>query len=272
MLYQVAGLDLGLAVIDMLMSRDRLSIGDIEREHEVSRSSAYRCLRTLEMRGFATLSSTGRGYFAGLRLIAGTNRPVADLNTRLGHRSVLQQIRERTGESVHTAILVGAHVLVVDGRRSRYERGIGLRIEMTAPAHAMAAGKLLLAAYDDRQVSVVIGDEPLRQRATATVRSLEQLRPQLAEIRRQGFAVTIQESEPGINSIAIPLDGLHWRERTALVVSVPIERGSPGRLRELTDITRDTIAEHERDSALRPWRFDTRGRPVARKQLSYRMP
>ncbi|MFS0865762.1 IclR family transcriptional regulator [Microbacterium sp. 179-B 1A2 NHS] len=258
--YHVGALDLGLRVIAMLSSRDSVSIGDVVRAAGVSRATAHRCLRTLEARGFVTLSSTGRGYFVGSQLLGIATDAILDPLMRPRHRAVLADLRERTGESVHTAVLLGARVLVVDGRRSIHDDDIGVRVGMTAWAHALAAGKLLLAAYNDEQVAALLPPDPLPQPGASTIRTASDLRTALEETRRRGWARALQESEPGVCSLAVPLDGSHWRDRVALVVSVPATRGSMARIDELAAAARTVVAVHARRGSVRPWRLD-RGRP-----------
>jgi|GEM_PF-1979840 Transcriptional regulator len=253
--YRIGGLDLGLQVIAMLATRDRVSTGDIVRATRVSRAAAHRCLRTLEARGFVTLSSTGRGYFVGAQLLGISTRAVLDPRTRPRHREVLADVRERTGESVHTAVLIGARVLVVDGRRSLHADDIGVRVGMTAWAHALAAGKLLLAAHNDEQVAAILPPDPLPQPGASTMRTAADVRYALEETRRQGWALAVNESEPGVCSVAVPLDGSHWRDRVAIVVSVPASRGAVSRLEELASVTREVVATHARRGTVRPWRF-----------------
>ncbi|WP_341578252.1 IclR family transcriptional regulator [Microbacterium schleiferi] len=253
--YHVGALDLGLQVIEMLESRDRVSIGDVARAAGVARATAHRCLRTLEVRGFVTLSSTGRGYFVGPRLLALSTDAVLDPLARPRHRAVLAEVRDRTGEAVHTAVLMGARVLVVDGRRSVHADDIGVRVGMTAWAHALAAGKLLLAACNDEQVAALLPSDPLPQPGGSTIRSAAEFLAALAETRRAGWARAMHESEPGVCSIAVPLDGSHWRDRVALVVSVPAQRASQGRLNELARAARQTVGEFARRDVVTPWRL-----------------
>jgi len=248
----VGSLDGGLAVLDMFRTCDRVSTADVARELGVGRSTAHRWLRTLESHGYVVLSSTGRGYLCGVRLLDAGFRPDSR-EDRVKRRTVVQRVRERTGESVHSAVLVGSTVLVTDGRRSMHQRDIGVRRGMTAPAYAMAAGKLLLSAYDDRQVTSLFPGEALAPSAPGTLRTVSALLRELSAIRGDGFSVAVQESEPGVCSIAVPLDGHHWRERCALVVSVPIERVGPGRLDAIREQAADSVRACAQAGIVSPW-------------------
>ncbi|MDI2099608.1 IclR family transcriptional regulator [Ruicaihuangia caeni] len=253
---RLTGVEVGLRVFELLVARDRITVGEVARTLGISRSSAHRHLATLESRGYASLSSTGRGYIAGPALFELAGIRGVDRATKARYRPVLQDAHDATdGEAVHIAVLVGDQVLAVDGRRSQFEDDIGPRVGMTATAHAMAAGKLLLAACNDQQVAAILPNDPLPTRAPATIRSRRELFADLERIRKRGFAITHGESEPGVNSVAVPLDGSSWRDRSALVVSVPLTRGSEERLLALARAASEVVARHRDAGTVQPWQF-----------------
>lgn len=213
-----------MRVLLLFSERDVLSSTEVAELIGVSRATAHRVLLTLSTQGLVSLRGRGRGYVPGPALASFGRCEDVSRERRERMRRVITDVREQTGESVHVSALVGGRVVVVDGRRSRHIHDIGLRIGMTADPHAMAAGKLLLAAMDDAQAFALLPAEPFPARGPATVRSREELLGEFVAIRRAGWACAIQESEAGVASIAVPLDGSHWRDRTALVVSAPLER------------------------------------------------
>lgn len=257
----VGALDAGLRALALFAERDVLSSTDVAELVGVSRATAHRVLLTLSAQGFASLRGSGRGYVPGPALAAFARTEEVSRERRERMRRVVTDVREQTGESVHVSALVGGRVVVIDGRRSRHAHDIGLRIGMTAEPHAMAAGKLLLAALDDVQAFSLLPAEPFPRRGPATVRTEAELRAELVGIRRAGWAGAVQESEVGVASIAVPLDGSHWRDRTALVVSAPLER--------VTAAWADVVRRAAAASVVRE--FSQAWWPGKRRRLSSRM-
>lgn len=247
-----------LQVLGMLATRDQIGVGEVSRELGISRSSAYRALLSLESESFIMLSPSGRGYGPGPSLIAFSEVRAIEGDTRRRWAPILRGVRDALGESVHSSVLVGSQVLVTEGRRSVHSEDMGSRIGMTLPAHAMAAGKLLLAALDDRLVRAIMPADGLVARTPLTITDIEVLLQELADVRRDGFACAIQESEVGIDSVAIPLDGSSFRDRSALVISAPSERGGRVRLRRLGIAAREVIAESAEANGITPWAFRRR--------------
>lgn len=249
------GADLQLRILGLIAQRDRIGVGNVVRELGASRSSAYRALRSLEEAGMLLLSPTGRGYGPGPSLVALTEVHAIEPAARRRRSAALDAIRDATGETVHASILVGSQVVAIDGRGSPTGGDMGSRIGMTAPANAMAAGKLLLAALDDRLIHFMVPDSVLPRRTPRTISDPSKLLQELEQIRRDGFATALQESEEGVDSVAIPLDGTTMRDRVAAVVSVPSERGGIPRLRRLA-VAASRVVREARD--VHPW-------PVSRR-------
>lgn len=239
--YTIQSLDQGLRILQLLNLFDVVTVRSVAAALGISSSSAHRALRTLEESGYVAIASNTRGYVPGPYLMGLQMTPGIQPKSKFLLRPALQQVREVTGESVHSAVLVGNQVLVVDGRRSSHPKDIGLRIGMTAPAHAMAAGKLLLAQLDTSQLRGILPSPTLPRRGPKTITKREDLEQELSQIKNTRVAFTVQESETGINSFAVPLWGSSWRDRMALVVSVPISRGRVTRLREMAEATTEII-------------------------------
>jgi len=224
--YTIGSLNTGLHILELMLNRDTLTVSDVASELGIGRSSAHRALKTLEGRGFVALSSSGRGYVAGPKLVEVGSPRCLDPQSRLRHRPIINRVLEETGESVHTSILLGSQLLVIDGRRSIHQMNIGLRVGMVAPAHAMAGGKLLLSLLSDDQIKALFPNEELLLLGPKTHATRTSLMQDIKEIRERGYAVAQQESERGVNSVAVLLSGTSWRDRMAIVVSVPVVRGS----------------------------------------------
>lgn len=226
----VASLSLGLQIIDLLVTHDLLTVTEVAERLGVQRSRAHRSLTTLVQEGYALPASQHKGYVAGPKILLLSGTTAMGARTRFQIRPVLQDIVEATGEAAHSSVLLGRELLVVDGRRSKHRVDIGLRVGMIAPAHAMAGGKLLLSYLSEQQLMALYPDEELPRRGPQTISRRSVLLNELAQIRRSGFSQTVQESESGVNSVGMLLNGDSWHNRTAVVVSVPIERGSPSKL------------------------------------------
>ncbi|MER5554732.1 IclR family transcriptional regulator [Streptomyces sp. NPDC002793] len=240
--YIIESLDTGLRLMRLFLTHDTLSVTEAARELDVARSTAHRVLSTLESRGFATRDTSGRGYSAGPELVA-LGRPAGyapGIRARL--QVVLDAGATATGETVGTAALIGDQVIITDGRESPHPVRAVLETGRAHPAHATAAGKVLLARLTDEQVRALYPRERLPGVTSRTLTSRTALLAELAGIREIGRADSIGESVRGMNAVAVPLAGRSWRDRLALVATMPADRGGDVELAGHAEVLRRAAA------------------------------
>ncbi|MEU9848455.1 IclR family transcriptional regulator [Streptomyces sp. NPDC047985] len=240
--YTIESLDTGLRLIQLFLTRDRLTVSEAAASLCVGRSTAHRVLSTLEGRGFAVRDSSGRGYAAGPELVrlglpAGFG---AAVRRRLG--AVLDDAVRRTGETVQSAALIGDQVIVTDGRESSHPVRVMLELGRTYPAHATAGGKLLLSSLTEEQVRALYPGEELPGYTPTTLITRSALLAELAHVRCRGYAVSRGESVAGLHTVAVPLAGSSRRDRLALVASAPADRGGDGALLRRAEELRRSVA------------------------------
>ncbi len=233
--YTIESLDTGLRLLLLFLEQDSISVSQAAKELNVARSTAHRVLSTLQDRGMVSLPASGRRYVAGPALVEIARPRLVDPEARRWVRPVLEDAVTRTGETVHSVVLLGSQILVLDGRESDQSIRVGLRAGMVRPAYATSAGKLLLSRFDPDVIMALYPREDLLRLTPGTVQSRTALMQQLAEISTFDYALSHEESERGINAVAVLLAGTSWRDRIAIMASVPAERGSDAELRDIAE-------------------------------------
>src|SRR6056297_873964 len=118
--YFVPGLFRGLRVLEILGTADTpMSLAEIARAMELSRSSAFRLVYTLRQMGFIRESERKNSYTLGARVL---NLGFAYLNqqpiTSIA-RPHLARLRDATGVSAHLSVLEGQDVLYLGSHQAR---------------------------------------------------------------------------------------------------------------------------------------------------------
>lgn len=191
------------AVLDALVRRGETGTGarELAADLQISRSSVHRILQVMSDLKVARVGSGGR-YEPGARLLAwagflSEQHPVL----RLGN-DVLTKL---AGEAGETALLVsytwpdhGAVTIATCecAKPVRYTVDVG----SPTPLHAGSAGKAILAHLPES-----LARELERPRLTeATVTDPAELRAQLDDVRRLGYAITVGERIPDAAGAAAP--------------------------------------------------------------------
>ncbi|MBN9605285.1 MAG: hypothetical protein J0G30_01580 [Actinomycetales bacterium] len=247
MTQQLKTMQSGLTVVEHMRHVDLVTIGEVRELLDCSRPSAYRMVATLVDGGYLLRARGRAGYVAGPTLLNAFDATILASPLRPLIRSFLYRMRDLTEASVHCSTLVGASAFALDGYRSRVDLHLGGRVGMSAPAHVMAAGKLLLSQLDAAQVHALFPDDALPEWRSARVRTRAMLDAELNVVRSAGYAMANEESEATVVSVALPFTGIHSRNRTALVLSRSTPEVQIGDLLELLPIVSGHLGEFLRD-------------------------
>ncbi|MFE3177866.1 IclR family transcriptional regulator [Amycolatopsis sp. NPDC059090] len=189
-----------------------------------------------ELVGLGVLERRGDRYVVGRRLWdLGLLAPVQS-GLRQVAAPFLQDLYAATGATVHLAERDGLRVLYLDRLRGNASVPVVSRVGGRLPLHATGVGKVLLAwAPDDVQGEVFAA---LTRVTRHTITQPGQLRDQLARIRREGFAQTVEEMTLGACSVAVPVRARPDGEPVAaLGVVVPDLRRGRSRLVSALQVT-----------------------------------
>lgn len=115
----------------------------------------------------------------------------------------LHDIYGATLATVHLAVRDGTQVLYLDRMAGHASVPVVSRVGSRLPLHATGVGKVLLAhAPEDVQEQVLASLERI---TPYTITQPGRLRLQLASIRRQGYATTVEEMSLGACSVGVPI-------------------------------------------------------------------
>lgn len=245
----VVGVERVLAVLVTLAQEpDGLGLEEIATRIDVPKSTVHRALASLRRAGFAAQQSGGR-YLLGdeyLRL-AFAYQERRSSASRL--EPILRELSTLFDETAHYAILDGDDVVY----QAKHDPATGaIRLSSVVggrnPAHATAVGKLLLAyRYRDSASALEWSAGRILVAKTARTRTgADQLAAMFTAIREQGFAIDDQESEVGVNCLALPvfLDASSV-PTGAVSVSGLTFRTSLAQLTEQVDAVREIIRSHD---------------------------
>lgn len=126
------------------------------------------------------------------------------------------ELRVDPGEAVHLAVPSYRSALRL--LRMRHAPDDVAALRDLAPAHAIAAGKLLLAYREPwRDAVLAVPLEPVTEH---TLTDVATLRADLDRTRGRGFALEEEELRPGVRALAVPVVGEGGEVVAALALSV----------------------------------------------------
>lgn len=205
---------------------------------EMPRSSAHALLRTLVCQGWVRSDPTGTMYGIGIRaLLVGTSYLDSDPYLPL-IVPFLEDLRASLDETFHLGRLDGTDIVYLATRESQQYARTANRVGRRLPAYATSLGKALLAELFgvERERRIPSALTPLTPQ-TITERAV--LDSELEEIRIRGYAGDDQENTVGVRCFAVALRYCRPAQ-DAISASIPIDRLSPQREREVIDALQST--------------------------------
>ncbi len=183
--------------------------------------TVYRALGTLVEEGYLVRLHESRGYGLGYR-VGELHRSLADqLRPASPVRTLLHEVHTALGAASHLLVFRDVDVVVaaVDDCAD-HPRPDRLDVGEPVPAHAIAAGKVLLAALRPARVSELLAHAGASRFTSRTVTDRRGLDRELLRVRSAGVAVEVEEYRPGVAAVAAPVTGPGGAVRAALGVSV----------------------------------------------------
>jgi IclR family transcriptional regulator, acetate operon repressor len=248
--YRIEAVDRALLLIRLLNERRSVSVSEAAAELGVAPSSAHRLLTTLCYRGFA-VQDRQRRYHPGPEPTGTGHTAPAIPQLLRAVRPFLQDLFERAGESVHLVVPAGPDVRFIDGIEGDQPLRIGVRTGARMPAYCTSGGKAILADLDWSEVEA-LHPHGLRPWPHAKIHELASLRRQLTRVRKLGYGVNVEESEPGVTAIGMSVRSGSGRPMAALSVATPTARFHRRQEPELSRHLREvcTAAEEALTAAL----------------------
>lgn len=206
--YRVEALAKGLRVLSVFSERrPTWRITDIATEVSLPLPTAYRIVMTLTSEGYLEHLPSGE-YRPGVRVLTLGTAALRSLDLVELATPRLQELANATGETVNLAVLTGDQVLYLVRLRNSDLVTANIRVGSRLPAVHTSIGKLLLAFLDGADLERAITADSFTGHAGPNAkRSLDELRPELAAIRAQGWAMQDEELAYGLRSVAAPVRG-----------------------------------------------------------------
>ena len=202
----VPGLVRGLAVLEAFTSETpALTLNELAKAVDLSRSSAYRLVYTLNELGFLEREGDSKTYRLGSRVLRLGFAYLASQEMVEIARPHLAKLRDRTNCSAHLGILDGTDILYVARYADRKALTSRVQVGARLPAHATSIGRAILSQFTAGEIRRRFRDVAMASYSDVTPTDIEALIALLARDAARGYVLSHSAFEPGIASIAVPI-------------------------------------------------------------------
>lgn len=221
----VQALERGLAVIKAFSKeKPAMTLSEVAKETGMTRAAARRFLLTLEELGYVACNE--RKFSLRPSVLSLGYAYLSSLSFAEVAQPHMENLTEQTHESCSAAVLDGTEIVYVVRVPTKRIMTISLSLGSRLPAYATSMGRVLLAHLPPEGLDEYFRTAKLEPITPHTVCDPCLLRPILAEIKAQGWALLDQELEEGLRSIAAPIRDRRGNVIAALNLSTHVSRVS----------------------------------------------
>ena len=210
--------------------RPEMSLAEISRASGLNKTTTHRLLRALQSESLIDRNPATSAYSLGAGLMALGVQALASSDLRRRVRPILRTLARETGETATLEVPFEDNMLILDEVAGSHVIGSAGNIGTRWPIHATSTGKAWLA-FDESGIERL--EQQLKPMTGSTLTERDALQPQLAEIRRRGYAVTVDEVEDGYTAVATIIRGVLGDVQGALSIGGPTQRLTAARRAEL---------------------------------------
>ena len=205
------------------LSQGVSKLTEISRRLDVNKASVHQIMKTLESKHLVSQDPSTRRYYLGplIQTLAANPITVHQILSKLAAPE-LDRLRDTTGETVVLQIRMGGQRLILEMATSHHAIRYYPENIHTAPIHAGAAGKILLAEMDEPNLDDILNRLKLIKVGPNTITDKNKLKSELRAIRSEGYAISCGETIGGAAGIAVPVK--NYSSPAAIVIVGPEER------------------------------------------------
>lgn len=244
---QASGLtsvDNALRLIELVGNHQELRVAEAADLLGVARSTAHRLLTTLRQRNFVMQDRPNGVYRPGPALQAIGFAAARQIDVREVAQPLLEQLSEKTLETITLAVLDRQHVRFIASVESPRPVRVGNRTGVTRLAHASAVGKAMLAELTLAEINERYPSDTLPESTAATITEKKELIEELDSVRAMGYALNWGESLDEVSAIAVSVRDRAGSPVVALGLAAPTSRmGSIDAIRGFAPDLKETARE-----------------------------
>jgi DNA-binding IclR family transcriptional regulator len=204
-------------LVHVLETEEPPTVGGLSTRLGLPKSTASRVVGALERQGLIRRDGGGGQLVPGAVLQRYARRETGDAELVERASEALDRLARASGETINVGVPSLGAVELLDQRDSRHFLGSPNWVGRRVPAHGSALGKVF---YAYGTLPVPAG--PLEPLAPHTVPTADELG--LDEVRAKGYAVAVEELEPGLWAVASAVRDASGTVVAALSISGPTVR------------------------------------------------
>jgi IclR family transcriptional regulator, KDG regulon repressor len=244
--YQAPSVKKAFQILKLISGANRgLGITELANSLEMSKGTVHGIISALEDSGAIMRAPVTKKYTLGVTLFELGKLAYSQIDLKALARPVMEELMERTEESVYVGVMNGDHITILDIVESSQDLKITSPKGTTIPLLAGATGKVVLASLEETQVLNIINREGLPKFTEHSITDPKRYLEEVKSAKKRGYATDYEEYISGVRAIASPIRG--WNHLILAIWVVGFKTSiDDHKMEDLIQATREAAKEISR--------------------------
>lgn len=183
---------------------DGLSVSELAEKVGLPSSSTHRILNSLKNRHFVMQSSETKKYRLGYKVLTLSSNIIKEDNLSLTAKPFMKELAKKINKTITLCVMESESVICIDYVESKDTSMFMVRTGFAMPPHATSAGKAIQGFLSTEQVKrIYLNNNDKLTENTKT--NLDIFLKELEDVRKNGYAVSDEELQIGVQGAASPI-------------------------------------------------------------------
>jgi DNA-binding IclR family transcriptional regulator len=220
-------------------SNTELGVTELAQKMGTNKSAVYRMLATMVALDVIQQNPDNDKYRLGLKLFELGQRVSINKNFINKARPYMEELVKRADETAHLAIYKNHSVYFLDKVEGPHDLQINTQIGSKKQLYCTGLGKIMLA-FGAPNYKALIQNMSLDAITDNTITSKSKLISEIERIKKEGFALDMEENEVGLICVAVPVFNRNNEFIAAISNSGPTARFNESKIQNYTDVLKET--------------------------------
>jgi DNA-binding IclR family transcriptional regulator len=200
-------------------SRRGVTLSHLVQKLQLPRSTAHALLLTFQRCDYVKRDEETGRYLLGFRLHSVANMALHGAGLRGNSATILYQLMQDTGLTVHLAVLDHGEAILIDRVEPPGAPRVATWVGKRMGLHCTALGKSLIARLPADELDSLVNRQGLIRYNENTITSIKKLRMTCDRIQQLGYAIDDEEEEIGVRCIGAPVYSSNGQLLAAISIS-----------------------------------------------------
>ncbi|MCR4441978.1 MAG: IclR family transcriptional regulator [Peptococcaceae bacterium] len=236
--HTIQSVERALNILEEFSGKEKeLGVTEIAKRLGLKKNTCFGLLKTLQNRGYVEQNPDTGKYRLGLKIFQLGQVYEEGLELREIARPYLQDLVEKTRETVHLVVRNRAEAVYIEKVEGPSAINIISQVGRSVNLHCTGVGKALLAYFPENLYREVLA-RGLGRFTEKTITDPGELAKSLEAIREKGYSIDDEEIEIGLRCIAAPIFNHRKEAIAAISISGPKTRITDEKIEEFARLVK----------------------------------